>query len=120
MFTPAIRAMQLPYLFKSRKLYHPEAIELNQPWRCLWRGSLLQITRTTPLRRTILQLRHTFLTDAWTFICFSLLLSTWYQSLGPEHDTRLAQIIRRHFYRHLIPRQDADVVHAHLPGNVPQ
>jgi hypothetical protein len=26
----------------------------DQPWRCLWRGSL-QITRTTRLRRTILQ-----------------------------------------------------------------
>jgi len=38
-----------------------------QPWRCLWRGSL-QITRTTPLRRMILQLRHTFFTEALTFI----------------------------------------------------
>jgi len=33
----------------------------------LWRGSL-QITRTTPLRRMILQLRHIFFTDASTFI----------------------------------------------------
>jgi len=34
-------------------------------------GSLLQITRTILLRRTILQLRQTFFTDACTFICFS-------------------------------------------------
>src|SRR5690606_34409813 len=43
-------------------------LDHNQPWRCLWRGSALQITRTTPSRRTILQLRHSFLTDARTFI----------------------------------------------------
>jgi hypothetical protein len=29
---------------------------------------LLQITRTTPLRRTTLQLRHNFFTEAITFI----------------------------------------------------
>jgi len=40
----------------------------NQPWRCLCFGSALQITRTTPLRLTILQLRHNFLTEARTFI----------------------------------------------------
>jgi len=34
----------------------------------LCRGSTAQITRTEPLRRTILQLRQTFLTDARTFI----------------------------------------------------
>ncbi len=39
-----------------------------QPWRCLWRGSEEQITLTTPLRRTTLQLRHIFFTEARTFI----------------------------------------------------
>jgi hypothetical protein len=39
-----------------------------QPCRCLCRGSTAQITRTAPLRRTILQLRQTFLTDARTFM----------------------------------------------------
>lgn len=34
----------------------------NQPWRCLCFGSALQITRMTPSRLTILQLRHNFLT----------------------------------------------------------
>ena len=40
----------------------------NQPWRCLCFGSALQITRMTPSRLTILQLRHNFLTEARTFI----------------------------------------------------
>jgi len=40
----------------------------GQPCRCLWRGSEEQITLTTPLRRTTLQLRHIFLTEARTFI----------------------------------------------------
>ena len=47
-------------------------LSLNlQPWRCLWRGSV-QITRTMPLRRMILQLRQIFLTEAETLICFLL------------------------------------------------
>lgn len=45
----------------------------DQPWRCLWRGSV-QITRTTPLRRMILQLRQIRFTDASTFMISSLLL----------------------------------------------
>lgn len=46
----------------------------NQPWRCLCFGSALQITRMTPSRLTILQLRHNFLTEARTFI-FTLVTS---------------------------------------------
>jgi hypothetical protein len=37
----------------------------------LWRASAVQITRTTPCRRTILQLRQIFFTDANTFMSFS-------------------------------------------------
>jgi hypothetical protein len=62
MLMPAIRAMVVLYLLN--------AAGGHQPWRCLWRGSV-QITRTTPLRRITLQLRHIFLTDAETFIVFS-------------------------------------------------
>jgi hypothetical protein len=40
----------------------------------LWRGSALQITRTTPLRFTILQFLQILLTDALTFISTSLSL----------------------------------------------
>ena len=39
----------------------------NYPWRCLWRG-FLQITRTTFLRFTILQLAQSLFTDGRTFI----------------------------------------------------
>ncbi len=45
-----------------------ETMAKNQPWRCLCFGSALQITRMTPSRLTILQLRHNFLTEARTFI----------------------------------------------------
>src|ERR1035441_1684974 len=41
---------------------------LPQPWRCLWRASVLQITNTTPQRRTILQFLQIFLTDGRTFM----------------------------------------------------
>lgn len=44
----------------------------NQPWRCLCFDSALQITRMTPSRLTILQLRHNFLTEARTFILLSV------------------------------------------------
>jgi hypothetical protein len=46
----------------------------NYPWRCLCFGSL-QITRKTPLRRIILQLRHNFFTDARTFIIHLYLIT---------------------------------------------
>src|SRR3954469_16306988 len=105
MLIPAIRAMCFLY---SLVVEGPD-----QPWRCLWRGSV-QITRTTPLRRMTLQLRHIFLTDAATFM--SLFLS--FRSLRPEHYPCPAQIVRRQFDGHLVAGKDADVVHAHLPGNV--
>src|SRR5690349_16528276 len=91
------------------------AIWVPQPCRCLWRGSV-QITRTTPLRRITLQLRHIFLTDAATFMSSSVLFGL--SSLRPEHDPRARQVVRRQLDRHLVAGQDADVVHAHLPGDV--
>jgi hypothetical protein len=39
----------------------------THPWRCLWRG-LLQITRTTPRRRMILQFSQMRLTLDRTFM----------------------------------------------------
>src|SRR5690554_4724713 len=76
MLTPAIRAIQLSPRFmlcERRSNIAPDYSKINQfckyqPWRCLWRGSVLQITLTTPLRLTILQLRQTFFTEARTFI----------------------------------------------------
>jgi hypothetical protein len=43
------------------------SITPTQPWRCLCRG-FLQITRTTFLRFTILQLAQSLFTDGRTFI----------------------------------------------------
>src|SRR5689334_6737643 len=84
-----------------------------QPWRCLCRGSE-QMTRTTPLRRTILHLRQILFTEAMTFIAVSELC---WSSFRPEGDAALAQVIGRHLHRHFVARQDADVVHSHLPGD---
>ena len=58
-------------ILASNLLIFNQTIVPVQPWRCLWRG-FLQITRTTRLRRTILQLRQILLTDASTFISVSL------------------------------------------------
>src|SRR4029453_11735598 len=103
MLTPAIRAMVL---------YLSVVAPRSQPWRCLWRGSV-QMTRTTPLRRMILQLRQIFFTDANTFI---LSLS----SLRAEDDPRARQVVRRQLDRHLVAREDLDVVHPHLSRYVSQ
>ncbi|VDD85515.1 unnamed protein product, partial [Enterobius vermicularis] len=40
------------------------------------------------------------------------------RSLRPEYDARAGQIIRGQFDRHLVPGQDADVMHTHLAGNM--
>jgi hypothetical protein len=55
-------------MFADQGEYHA-----HQPWRCLWRGSALQITLTVPFLRMILQLRHILFTDARTFIVLSYL-----------------------------------------------
>jgi hypothetical protein len=57
---------------RANLLFYPIKINLlvlktAYPCLCLWVGSE-QITRTTRLRRTILQLRHIFFTDVLTFI----------------------------------------------------
>ncbi len=43
-------------------------ITISYPLRCLWRGFLLQITRTTFLRFTILHASQSLLTDGRTFM----------------------------------------------------
>src|SRR3954466_5327035 len=91
--------------------YQPDDAVRRQPCLCLWRGSE-QITRTTPLRRTILHLRQIFFTEAITFIVCTLSLRC--VSLGPERNAALGQVVRRELHRDLVSGQDADVVHAHL------
>src|SRR3954471_20893801 len=41
-------------------------------------------------------------------------------SLRAERDPRLGQIVGRHFHGDLVAGKDADVMHAHLPGDVSQ
>jgi hypothetical protein len=61
----------------------------SHPCRCLWVGSE-QITRTVPLRRTSLQFRHNFFTEALTFIAvLHWRYSAWYPHSPGQ--ARLAQ-----------------------------
>jgi hypothetical protein len=57
----------------ANKIGHSTQVNHGYPWRCLWRA-LVQITRITPLRRTILQFSQSFLTDARTFIGYNQIL----------------------------------------------
>src|SRR3954471_24822772 len=72
--------------------------------------------RTTPLRRTTLHLRQILLTDALTFMARSSLFS----SLGAENDPRAGQVVWRELDRHLVAREDLDVVHPHLSRDMAQ
>jgi hypothetical protein len=47
-------------------------------------------------------------------------ITLFFKSLRPEHDPRTRQIVRRQFNRHLVARQDTDVMHAHLARDVSQ
>src|SRR5512137_981455 len=79
------------------------------------------MTRTTPLRRMILQLRQIFFTEASTFIAFPLRHAVGrHASFRAEDDPRPGEVVRRQVDRHLVPRQYLDVVHPHLAGDVPQ
>src|SRR2546421_11305476 len=80
----------------------------SYPCRCLWRG-FWQMTITRPWRRITLHLSHIFLTLGLTFI-----------SLVPVGDPTSAEVVRRELHLDAVPRQDADVVHPHLPRDVGQ
>jgi hypothetical protein len=82
------------------------------PCRCLCLG-FLQMTRTTPFRRTILQLSHNRFTDARTFMVFYS--SNLFVSI---RDTSLREIIRRNLHGHSITNQYLDEIHPHLPRDV--
>src|SRR6266542_3307912 len=89
--TPAMRAMSYPCL-------------------CLCLG-IEQITRTTPLRCTILHLTQIFLTDALTFMALSLV---------PVNDPAPRQVVRRQLDENFVARQDPDEVLSHLARDVRQ
>jgi hypothetical protein len=42
------------------------------------------------------------------------------ESLRPEYDASLGQIVRCKFHRNFVTRKDADVVHPHLAGDMTQ
>src|SRR4029079_3697558 len=42
------------------------------------------------------------------------------RSLGAKHDPRPRQVVRGQLDRHLVAREDADVVHPHLSRDVPE
>jgi hypothetical protein len=69
--TPAIRAMQSPFLVvcAAASCYGIS----HYPCRCLCFGVRLQMTRITPLRLITLQYSQRGFTDARTLISFSLL-----------------------------------------------
>src|SRR2546430_2246526 len=73
------------------------------------------MTRTTPLRRMILQLRQIFFTEARTFMSVP-----FENSLRAENDPRTGEIVGRQVHGHLVTRENLDVVHAHLSRNMPQ
>src|SRR5215207_1631313 len=69
---------------------------------------------TRPCRRMTLHFSHIFLTLGRTFM--TLLL----RSLVAVRDATSGEVVRGELYLHLVPRQDPDVVHPHLPGDVRQ
>src|SRR5712664_1248246 len=100
----------------------------SYPWRCLWRG-FLQMIRTMPSRRTILQFSHRTLIDGRTFIPLPLFLSARLafgcaspssNLLEPICDPAPREVIGRQLHLHLVARQDADEVHPHLARHVGQ
>src|SRR5437667_7377952 len=102
--TPAIRAKT--FLLELRPF------GARQPWRCLWRG-FLQMIRTTPLRRTTLQLSQIRVTEAFTFMALPFLFVA-------VDDAPAGEIVSRELHRDLVPGQDLDEVHPHLARDVGQ
>jgi hypothetical protein len=71
--------------------------------------AFVQITRTTPRRRTILHLSQIFLTDALTF---TVSLSCWLMAYGlslPDNSSA-SEIPRGQFHNHPIAYEHADEI----------
>ena len=78
------------------------------------------MTRTTRLRRMILQLRQIFFTEGCTRISVPFYLKEQVRLLRTEHDAGARQVVGSHLYGYLVSRQDTDIVHPHLARNMPK
>src|SRR6201993_4587536 len=75
------------------------------PCLCLWRG-FVQMTIVVPCRLMTRQRSHMALTEGRTFM-----------SAVPVGDSTAVQVVWAQLDLDLVPRKDADVVLAHLPGD---
>src|SRR5438270_6829905 len=94
----------------------PEVRAIDYPCLCLC-FEFSQITRTTPLRCTILHLSQIFFTDALTFIISRFPCSTGTPACAllfvPVHNSSASEIVRREFHRDLVTGKNANKVLAH-------
>ena len=89
------------------------ASEVVQPCFCLCLG-FSQITMTRPLRLMILHFSQMGFTEGLTFIC----VSSRFLVLRAPCDAAARQVIGGQLNCHLVARQDANVIHAQLTGNM--
>ena len=73
------------------------------------------MTITAPFLLMILHFSQIFLTEGLTFIGFTF---PFVRLLFPPGDTALVQVIDRNLDRHGVARQNLDIVHSQLAGNV--
>src|SRR3974390_2192024 len=74
------------------------------------------MTMTRPCRRMIRHLLQIFLTLGLTFTVLSPL--SMVSLLVPVHDPPATEVVGAELHDHPVVRQDADVVHPHLPADV--
>ena len=95
------------------------ATRASQPWRCLWRASVLQMTMTRPCRRMTRQLLQIRLTLGLTFtVCLNSHSDGTKTSSPPSlvavDDASPSEVVRREFDDDSVLGEDADVVLPHL------
>jgi hypothetical protein len=89
----------------------------TQPWRCLWRASVLQMTMTRPCRRMTRQLLQIRLTLGLTFtVCLNSQNGRDIPAplLVAVDDSPPGEVVRRELDDDSVLGKDADVVLPHL------
>ncbi len=89
----------------------------GHPCFCLCLG-LVQITRTTPLRRIILHFSQIRLTLLRTFIADLYILRHIALCLMPVRNTAFRQVVRANIDGDPIAGENADVMHTHFSGDM--